>query len=276
MTFDDLFTLTATGSDQWTAPGAPATDERVVFGGLVVGQAVMAVSQETRRCHALHAFFIGGGDKQRTFEIKVERTRDGGTFATRQFQIRQGERLLLAGYSSHHDGNEGPEHQIAMPDAPGPETLTSNDVMLRMLDAQGGPRRHYLADEVLEIRQRDRSDLPSATGAAHVMWFRSRTPIQGGDAVHQAAIAFASDVGLVRAGLLPHARTQSAALQVASLDHSIWFHREAQVDGDWMLYVMQSPILRHGRGLSYGAIFTRTGELVASVAQEFLARIPSK
>ena len=276
MTFDDLLTLTSAGPDRWTAPGAPPTDERVVFGGLVVAQAVVAVSHETRRCHALHTFFIGGGEKQRAFDLHVERTRDGGSFSTRHFQIHQGERLLLAGYSSHHDGDRGPEHQIAMPDAPAPEGLDPRHVWPRTSDPVLGRPRRYLAEELLEMRLVDREDSPAPTGAAHVMWFRSREAILGGAAVQQAAIAFASDIGLVRAGLKNHAPMDPGTLQLASLDHSIWFHREAPVDAGWLLYVVQSPILRSGRGLSHGAIFTRTGELVASVAQEFLARRPSK
>ena len=269
MTFDDLFALTPDGPDKWTAPGAPPTDERMVFGGLVIGQAVVAASMQTRRCHALHAFFIGMGAKQEQFEISVERTRDGGSFATRHIQVRQGDRLLLAGYSSHHDGNDGPEHQISMPAVPPPESVEDFSlVRARWTEQQGKPVKHYLAEKMLDMR---RVEMPA--GGAEIMhgiWFRSRAPIAGGNTIHQAAIGFASDVGLVQVGLQNRPRLDGQ-LQLASLDHSIWFHRDAAAD-EWMLQVMHSPVARNGRGLSQASLFNLKGELIASVAQEFLAR----
>ena len=272
MTFDDLFALTPSGTGRWTAPGAPGTDERMVFGGLVIGQAIVAASWQTRRCHSLHAFFIGPGEKQVPFEIAVERTRDGGSFSTRQVQIHQGERLLLAGYSSHHDGNEGPEHQIPMPEAPPPDSVEDFSITRnRHAEQLGKPRRQYLADRMLDVRPVELASAERAGAVAvQAIWFRSREAIAGDQSVHQAAIGFASDVGLVRVGLLRHAGAYGQ-VQTASLDHSIWFHREAAAD-DWMLHVMRSPVARNGRGLSEASVFTREGELVASVAQEFLAR----
>ena len=264
-----------TRSDTWTAPGAPPTNERVVFGGLVVAQAIVAASVETRPLHSLHAFFIGGGEKERTFDIHVERSRDGGSFATRHVEIRQGERLLLAAYTSHHDGDKGPEHQVAMPDITPPEKLEDFSVLRKRRDEQAGrPVRNYIADQLLDVRH---ADQPAATpGAASSMavWFRSRETLadmQTNQPLHQAVVAFASDVPMVFVGLKDHVRAPGVALQTASLDHSIWFHRQAQAD-DWMLYTLASPIVRNGRGLSHGSIFNRRGELVASVAQEFLAR----
>ena len=270
MTFDDLFALTPDGPGRWTAPGAPPTDERIVFGGLVVGQAIVAASMEARRCHSLHAFFIGMGEKQRLFEISVEHTRDGGSFDTRHIQIRQGERLLLAGLSSHHQGNDGPQHEIAMPDVPPPDSVEDYTLLrARQSEQTGKPMKHYLADRMLKVRRLDAVPAASGDGAlAHPFWTRSRQPIRGDNRIHQAAIGFASDLGLVPAGLQNHPRTE---LQTASLDHSIWFHREAAAD-EWMLQVMHSPVARDGRGLSLGSIFNQRGELVASVAQEFLAR----
>ena len=273
MTFDDLFALQPAGIGRWIAPAAPHTDERCVFGGLVIGQAIVAASSQTRRCHAIHAFFIGMGTKGEPFEIAVERTRDGGSFSTRRIEVHQGERLLLAAYSSHHDGNDGPEHDIAMPDAPPPEELEEfSTVRARLPEQMGRPTRRYLADEVLDMRPVP--PLPERGGGTEAMqaiWFRARAPIRGDRSVHQAAIGFASDVGPVYVGLQNHARSQDGPMQTASLDHSLWFHRDASAE-EWMLHVLHSPIACNGRGLSHGAIFTRNGELVASVAQEFLAR----
>ncbi len=278
MTFDDLFRLTPDGPGRWIAPGAPPTDERCVFGGLVVGQAIIAASAETRRCHSLHAYFIGMGAKQQPFEIAVEPTRDGGSFSTRQTEVRQEGRLLLAAYTSHHDGNAGPEHQDGMPDVVAPEGLESLYARYRQhLERLGRTPRNYLAEGMLDVRAAAfKQARDSGPLEMRAIWFKPRIPIQGGPAVHQAAIAFASDVGLLRAGVEQHAEAGSGRFQTASLDHALWFHREASAN-DWMLHVHHSPVAAHGRGFSRSSIYTREGVLVASATQEFLARVqPSK
>ena len=271
MTFDEVFALTTDDKGGWTAPGAPPTDERMVFGGLVIGQAVVATSLQARRLHALHAFFIGMGAKQQKFEIAVERTRDGGTFDTRRFGVTQGERLLMAGYSSHHEGNEGPAHQVRMPAAPPPESAEDFAMIRRRVCIQNGrPVQEFLFEWLLDMRRVELPEEERTSGVVHAVWFRARDPIRGGNEIHQAAIGFASDVGLVYTGLQHHPRSEGK-LQTASLDHSIWFHRDSRAD-EWLLHVMHSPVTGSGRGLSHGAIFNGKGQLVASVAQEFLAR----
>ncbi len=272
MTFDNLLTLTPT-SNGFAAPAAPATDEQRLFGGLLIAQAVMAASADTRRCHALHALFIGAGVMQQPFDIGVEHTRDGGSFATRRVEIRQGERLLLSAISSHHDGDDGPEHQSVMPDLPPPEGLEEQStIRARVAQVRGADFRRYLPEELLDARPIELPPTePGSEQPARAIWFRPRTPFADRQDLHRAVIGFASDTGLVRVGLLNHRRAGGAPVQAASLDHSIWFHRDAS-SLDWMLHVQRAPNAAHGRGLSRAQVFTRDGILVASVAQEFLAR----
>jgi acyl-CoA thioesterase-2 len=270
MDLDALFALHREADGHWIAPAAPATDEKRLFGGVLIGQAIVAASWETRRCHSLHAYFIGVGAMERSFGVLTERTRDGGSFATRRFDIRQGDRLLLTGQSSHHDGDAGPHNQSTMPDLPPPEGLDDQrEVRARRTDDARKSRRRYLADELFDIRP---IELP-ADGAEsrRAIWFRPRSPIRGGAAHHQAAIGFASDAGLVHVGLLTHNRQSGAEVQAASLDHAIWFHRDASANG-WLLHMQHSATNASGRGLSRAKVFSRDGTLVASVAQEFLAR----
>ncbi len=278
MTFDELFALTpesaaASGAARWTAPGTPPTEEARLFGGLLIGQAIVAASAATKACHSLHALFIGVGGKSAPFDIEVQRTRDGNSFATRRVEIRQGDRLLLAGYTSHHDGDDGPDYQSAMPDLPPPEALQDQRITrARHAEARGQAARRYLAEEMLEARPVELPPVPKGGGApARAIWFRPRAAIAGGAAIHRAAIGFASDFGLVHAGLLAHGRAGGGPVQAASLDHSLWFHRAATAD-EWMLHVQHAPSVAHGRGLSRAEIYRRDGTLVASVAQEFLAR----
>ncbi len=270
MDLDALFALQMDADGLWSAPPAPGTDEKRLFGGVLIGQAIVAASRGTRRCHSLHAYFIGVGAKELAFSITTERTRDGGSFATRRFDIRQGERLLLTGQSSHHDGDDGPDDQSAMPDLPPPEGLEDQrETRGRRAADASKPWRRYLADELMDIRP---VELPvDGAEARRAIWFRPRSPIRGDQAMHQAAIGFASDAGLVHVGLLNHARRQGGEVQAASLDHAIWFHREASAN-EWMLHVQHSATTASGRGLSRAKVFSRSGTLVASVAQEFLAR----
>ena len=274
MTFDELFALSLAGADAWTAPIPPQTEEPRLFGGLLLGHAMAAMSKGVGPCHSLHALFVGAGSKSTPLDLAVTRTRDGRRYATRHLDLRQDGRLLLVAFSSHHGGDEGPDHQIAMPVVPEPEALEDQQlVRVRHAEALGKPARRYLAEAMLDARP---VDLPlgreQGIEGRRAIWFRPRRPIAGGAAVHQAVIAFASDMGLVHVGLQSHNVVgDRSPLQATSLDHALWFHREASAD-DWMLHVQRSPIIANGRGLSHAAIFTREGRLVASAAQEFLAR----
>ena len=274
MTFDDLFALKAAGADRWIAPGPPQTDEPRLFGGLLLGHAIMAVSIEAKPCHALHALFIGAGSKRQPLDLAMTRTRDGRSYATRQVELRQRDRVLLVGFSSHHGGDEGPEHAVAMPDVPAPEALEDQRLTrMRRAEALGARQKRYIAEELLDIRP---VELPlgqeQGVEGRRGIWFKPREPLSRDLSLHKAVLAFASDVGLVHVGLLAHMKLgDGAGLQATSLDHSLWFHREALAD-DWMLHVQRAPVAAHGRGLSHAAIFSRDGRMVASAAQEFLAR----
>ena len=274
MSFDELFALAPAGADRWTAPQPPQTDEPRLFGGLLLGHAIVAASMGTTRCHALHALFIGAGSKAAAMELAVTRTRDGRSYATRQVELRQEERLLLTGLTSHHEGDEGPEHQIQMPDLPGPETLEDQRVLrARHAEARGRTARNYLGEVMMDARPIEMPlDQAQGVEGRRAVWFKPRQPIRGGTAVHQAAIAFASDMGLVHVGMQAHNTLgDRGPLQATSLDHSLWFHSDGLAN-DWMLHVQRAPIATQGRGLAHASIFTRDGRLVASAAQEFMAR----
>ncbi len=274
MTFDDLFALSSSGPSTWLAPGAPDTDEKRLYGGLLLGQAIVAGSADTRRCHALHALFLRSGRKQQPFEADVESVRDGRNFSTRRIKIRQGDRVLLEAYSSHHDGEPGPRYGGTMPVVPPPDAFEDQHLHRRRRALEKGvPCPDYLADRLLDARPVEPDPDPSiGTAERRSMWIRPRRTISGPIAIHQAAIAFASDLGLVHVGLQAHRTLGGGArLDATSLDHGIWFHREAKAD-DWMLHVQRARIVTDGRGFAEASIFARDGQLVASAAQEFLAR----
>ena len=275
MDFDALLSLSPAGAaDRWTAPGIPPNGVARLFGGVLLGQAVLAACHGTRRCHSLHALFLDPGAEQERFELAVERMRDGSSFSARRIEIRQRDRLLLMAHSSHHDGDAGPDHQAVMPDVPGPEGLEDQrDTGHRRAEARGIAPLRFLGEQMLEVRptgiQVDERNGREAEGGA---WFRPRRRVGETPSLHQAVIAFASDMRLVRVGLRPLRKAGTGdRLQTTSLDHTIRFHREVSAN-DWLLHVERSPIACHGRGYAEAAIFSRDGRLVANVGQAFLAR----
>ena len=220
----------------------------------------------------MHAFYTGIGATGRPFDVRIDTVRDGGSFATRRAEVWQDGRLLLAGMTSHHDGDEGSDAHAAMPDLPPPDRLEDQrETRRRRPEAAGKPRRRYLVEEAMDIRPIDLPAAPGGSISGRAAWFRPRNRLGGSPRLHRAAIAFASDTGLVHVGLMAHAARGGREVQAASLDHAIWFHREADADG-WMLHVQRATTLSGGRGLADARIFSQDGTLVASVAQEFLAR----
>lgn len=91
-------------------------------------------------------------------------------------------------------------------------------------------------------------------------------------AIHQALLAFASDFYLVGTALMPHGISYlTKGLQVASIDHSMHFHRPFDVN-QWLLYEMWSDTASHAKGLNHGQ-FWQDGHLVATTQQEGLMRL---
>jgi acyl-CoA thioesterase II len=270
-----LITATPLGNDAFRGLAA-GTDERRTFGGLFAAQMLSAAAGtvDGRPCNALHLLFIGGGDNHSEVRIEVDRLRDGRSFSARQLRLKQHGAVLVAGLASFHGGDDGPDFQIGMPAVADPETLEDTRLVRRArAERKGKSPATYVAEEVLEQRIAElRVDDSNGTLGLRAGWFRTRSPIGDDPVVHQATIAFASDMGLVHAAVnVHHEQGNGERLDETSLDHAIWYHRPARAD-DWLLHVQRAPTMTAGRGMSYGAIFDRSGRLIASTAQELLAR----
>lgn len=249
-----------------------------VFGGQVLGQALMASSRtvEGRLAHSMHAYFLRPGNPQQGIDYEVERVRDGGTFTVRRVIARQNEREILTAMVSFQISEDGFEHQQDAPSAPDPESLTSEQTLRESVrDLIPEERREPMMKErAIDIRPVSPGD-PSKpeTGSPHCQsWFRAQGPLPDDPVLHRAILAYASDFSLLATSMRPHGVGFSTpGMQMASLDHALWFHRPLRLD-DWLLYEMDSPSASSGRGMNRGTLFNRNGELVASVAQEALIR----
>ena len=247
-----------------------------VFGGHVIAQALLAAYEtvETRVCHSIHCYFIRPGDPKVPILYEVDRARDGGSFTTRRVTaIQHGEQIFnLAG--SFQGVEQGFEHQSAMPDVPPPEALPDSFEQIKaMLETMPEAARRMMGrPRPIEQRQVDPRGPTDKVAPICRNWIRARAPIGPDQHLHQAILAYASDMGLLETGMRPHGVTwQTPGLQSASLDHAIWFHRPSNFN-DWHLYAQDSPSASGARGFIRGEIFNADGTLVASIAQEGLLR----
>jgi acyl-CoA thioesterase-2 len=260
---------------------SPQAGWQRVFGGQVIGQALVAACRtvddiEERPPHSLHAYFLLGGDPSVPIIYEVDRIRDGRSFTTRRVVAIQHGRPIFSMSASFQVHEPGLDHQAEMPKVPDPEQLPSDaEIRDRVMPMMPDPiRRYFERERLIELRPVEferylGKKLPD--GRFHI-WMRTTGPLPATPAIHRCALAYASDLSLLDASLVPHSRTVfEKTIMAASLDHALWFHRPFKAD-DWLLYAQDSPSATGARGFARGLIFTRDGTLVASVAQEGLIR----
>jgi acyl-CoA thioesterase II len=250
-----------------------------VFGGQVLGQALSAAEQTIepdRAVHSMHGYFLRTGDAKRPIVYEVDRIRDGKSFATRRVVAIQGGHAIFSMAASFQKTEPGYEHASEMPAVSGPDGLASElELARRYADRiPEAMRQQALADRPIEIRHVDAYDPlhPDVRPPTRMVWYRATGQLPDRLSVHQYLLAYASDFNLLGVAMQPHGVSwMTRGMQVASLDHAIWFHRPFRMD-EWLLYVIDSPSASGARGLSRGQFFTQDGRLVASVAQEGLIR----
>ncbi len=250
-----------------------------VFGGQIVGQALSAAYQtvqDDRWIHSLHAYFIRPSDPNIPIIYDVQRVRNGASFDTRHVTAYQNRTAVFTMLASFQTDGQGPDHQDMMPEIPGPEqcsrTLPDQDKMLADMPLQLKKRLIY--ENPIDIRYVHPSSLPASNGNGYdrYMWFRAVSPIAESHSAHHLVLAYVTDYSLVATLLYRHGFSfWDKQVQVASLDHAIWFHRNFRMD-DWLLYTIHSPTACNARGLCLAHIFNGSKELVATVAQEGLIR----
>jgi len=251
-----------------------------VFGGQVLGQALSAAYQtvpEGRRAHSLHGYFLRGGDAQKPIVYNVDCIRDGRSFTTRRVVALQKGRAIFNMAASFQAAENGFDHQSSAPQVSGPQGITPElELAMRIADRiPESIRDKILCKKPIEIRPVNPINpfAPEKRNPQRFVWFKAIDKLPDDPMVHQYLLAYASDFGLVGTSLYPHGHSfWEPQMQVASLDHAMWFHRDFRMD-DWLLYAMESPNAFGARGLNNGRVYTRAGKLVASVTQEGLIRL---
>ncbi len=274
----DLLDIEQLEVDLFRGTGAGGETTTRIFGGHVIAQALAAAYKtvEDRLCHSLHAYFIRPGDPSIPVIYQVDRARDGGSFTTRRVVAIQHGRQILNMSASFHVQEDGWDYQHTMPDVPGPEGLLNRDA-LREQNVDRIPERYredFLRLRPIELREVAPRDFfaPDPVDDANHVWFRMEAAQGQGPQMQHCLLAYASDMNLLGSSLRPHGLTWfQGKVMTASLDHAMWFHGPIEFE-NWHLYTMDAPFTGGGRGFNRGAIYTRDGRLMASVAQEGLVR----
>ncbi len=259
---------------------SPKTGWQRVFGGQVIGQALVAAQRtvsEDRLVHSLHGYFMRPGDPAVPIIYEVDRIRDGGSFTTRRVVAIQHGQAIFSMSASFQIEEPGLEYQDPIPDQPDPDKLPSEKKLkeqflhlapenvrkywqrARPIETRAVSMEHYVSDRKLDAEQ--------------YVWVRATGTIPDNRALQAAVLAYASDMTLLDTALFPHGKKVfDTDMQVASLDHAMWFHRPFKTD-EWLLYAQDAPSTSGARGFTRGKIYTREGILVASTAQEGLIRV---
>lgn len=278
-----LVVLDLTGSDARTTEDifvgqSQSMPRGRVFGGQVLAQSIVAASRtipDDRAPHSMHGYFLRPGDAKKSITFSVDRIHDGRSFSTRRTQAFQEGVPIFSMIASFQIEEPGQDHQAAMPAGiPDPEQLPDVEAEIAARHPEG---RRLLRERPVDLRHAQ-SPIYLTVEGEHVphqaVWMRTKRALPDDPAIHRAALAYMSDLTIQEPVLRAHGIAWSQpGLTVASLDHAMWWHRFGRVD-EWILYVQESPSARGGRGLSTGRIYSREGTLLASVAQEIMARVP--
>ena len=266
-----------TTEDIFTGPSHFMPTGRV-YGGQVLAQSLIAAERtlpEDRVVHSMHGYFLRPGDTSQGITFAVDRIHDGRSFSTRRCQAFQQGVPIFSMIASFQDEDPGLEHAIPMPEGlPEPEDLVADEVLAADVDAAGA---RMLAERPTELRHVQGplfGELNGERVAQQAVWMRVRASMPDDPRLHRAALSYISDMTIQESILRRHGVTWTQpGLKVASLDHAMWWHRFGRAD-EWVLYVQESPNSRGGRGLATGRMYNRDGDLLASVAQEVMIRVP--
>jgi len=275
---EELIAVERIDTNQFRSKQQQANFNGAIFGGQVISQALLACSETIadvdRSAHSLHSYFLRSGDPKKPVIYKIDAVRDGRSFSFRQVYALQNDQIIFSMGASFHISEDGFEHQDKLPESA--LKLLDDYELARSKGTLSDGRFAYGNFEVQPtfqqlIKQHEKTK-PSSSG----YWFRATDKIPEKISYQKAALAYISDLGPTATIAAPHDYKFASELQVASLDHAVWFHSNSLNLNDWHYYSISSNRSKGARGLARTSIFTKEGELVASSSQEGLVRIRRK
>ncbi|OLF10304.1 hypothetical protein BLA60_17320 [Actinophytocola xinjiangensis] len=251
----DLFTATST-----------ALPARRVFGGQTLAQCVVAASLTVPApavAHSLHAYFVRPGRPSAPFRFAVTTIRDGRSFATRRIEaVQDGEPtcVVIASFSPPEDGLT---HQDPLPARPGPDGLAGRTPFHVAPDGAA-------TAGAVELRACPPAGDPTPR-AESAVWMRITAPLPDDPLLHRALLVYLSDFSILHGAFHLHGVTRPM-IRTASLDHSMWLHRDGRAD-QWVLHESRSPSSGGGRAVGFASLYGGDGALLATAGQEMLVRL---
>lgn len=259
-----------------------------VYGGQVIAQSIVAAARTVdagRLPHSIHGYFISAGDIRQDLLFDVETLRDGRSFSARRINVTQSEGPILTAIASFQQtGQPGVEFSDPMPDdVPDPETLTSAKELMTPYAERSPFAKFYAQKSPFDIRHVTKTimlgpDKESARqdSGTQMVWMKADGTVDVPQVMHRAMLALGCDQLMMepvlrRSGL----SIATPGISYASIDHSMWWYRDVDIN-QWHLYVQDTPTAAHGRGLGYAKVYSRSGDLVAVIAQEAMIRVPQK
>lgn len=249
-----------------------------VFGGQVIAQALIAAkdNMEGRTVHSFHSYFLRPGDDKKPIVYDVENIRDGRSFSTRRVRAMQFGKPIFYMTASFQTEEDGYSHQSAMPNVQGPEGLLSEYEFYQQNLDKIPSHLHdiVVCEKPIEIRhvQLNNPFKPEKMSSRRQVWIKANGSLPDEERIHRYLLSYASDFNFLPTALFPHGKSLlQPNMQVATIDHSMWFHRPFRID-EWVLYDMESTSASGGRGFVKGQFFNQSGELIASAAQEGVIR----
>lgn len=249
-----------------------------VFGGQVLAQSIHAARRtvpEERIVHSMHGYFILGGDPKQPIIYNVDRIRDGRSFTTRRVVAIQKGRAIFNMSASFQIAEKGFTHQIPMPNVLPPEAVIPDEEWAKQYKKElPDLYKRYQVERPIEFRPVEKFNPlhPKKESPFRHIWLKANSPVPDDQFLHRELLAYAADYNLMGTSLLPHRdRFKRKQMQMASLDHAMWFHQDIKMD-EWILYALDSPSASNSRGFSRGNFFNQAGVLVSSVVQEGLIR----
>ena len=275
--FASLVELESLSNDRFVAPSAPENGSRT-FGGQLLAHTLRAAQltvDSNKFVHSSHSYFLRPGNVDVATELLVEKIRDGKSFSARQVVAYQQGNELFRSVLSFQVPEVGLEWspQVSF-DVPTPQ----DDLMsyYEFWESQA-PNLHgpwHGRERPMDILYINPPGLPDGSPVTEpqLMWMRISEQLGNDRQLHETALAYLADATLIDHVLLPHGfRWQDDRLNGASLDHSMWFHRQAEAD-DWLLYEQRVETTGGARGLGSGRFFDQAGNLIATCVQEGLIR----
>ena len=271
--------LDPVGADVFVNPRLSLNMNGKLFGGQFIANALSAamLTAEHRVPSHFHGVFLRPGHAGMPLELRVERVHDGRQLSHRRVQMMQAGRQIFSAqaYLREPAADMTLLHQAAPSRAHAmPESLAEVQELAERFRDRLAPEilRRMVMKKAVLVKPVDQQAalLLRSPEPRLAIWLKATQAVSTTPLMQYAALAFFSDFWLCWPCRSAHVDGLiNPDNRMSSLDHSMWFHAEPRLD-DWLLYEVDSPISGSSFGLGRGAMYTRSGQLLASCMQQAL------